>query len=169
MPSPGFQLAVSRTLDLEQGYTNHPSDPGGATNMGITERTARRNGYQGDMRFLPPQTAISIYEAEYWTPIQGDNIPFPIAYQLFDFGVNSGPIQAVKELQRLLKLQDDGIFGPKTLEKALLAPLPRTAFSLLRARMDFQRKLPTWPAFGKGWTDRNFQNVEYLLEDLHVF
>lgn len=39
--------------EREGRYVNHPSDPNGATNWGITERVARANGYQGDMRTLP--------------------------------------------------------------------------------------------------------------------
>jgi lysozyme family protein len=167
--STNFLLAVDRVLSHEGNYSNNPSDPGGETMFGITLRTARKHGYSGEMRFLPRAEAIRIYEEEYWTSIRGDELPFPLAFQLFDFCVNSGPVQAVKLLQRALGLVEDGVFGPETLKYALADKPGRAAYELINQRSAFQSRLPTWPAFGKGWTARNFANIGYLLKDLGVF
>lgn len=160
-----FLRCVNRVLSHEGGYSDHPSDPGGKTMFGITERVARKNGYTGDMRFLPREEAVKIYEAEYWTPIRGDEVPPGIAFTLFDCAVNSGPPLSIKLLQTALGVTVDGVFGPKTLAALTeKEPLP-FGLALIRARQEFQMSLPTWPVFGKGWTRRNYANLSFLLED----
>lgn len=165
MSSHLFLRCVNRVLSHEGGYSDNPSDPGGKTMFGITERTARRNGYTGEMRFLPRETAIAIYEAEYWTPIRGDELSPALAFPLFDCAVNSGPPLAIKLLQTSLGVLSDGIFGPKTLAALDAAEPLSLGLKVITARQEFQMSLPTWPVFGKGWTRRNFKNLSYLLED----
>jgi lysozyme family protein len=165
MPTDAFVRAVSRVLKNEGEYSNDPRDPGGETMWGITRRTASANGYNGEMRFLPKEEAIRIYREAYWEPLRCDDFPFPVAFQLFDAGVNSGTIQATKWLQRALGVDDDGVIGPITLSAAgKIQPL-LFGFNFIRRRQEFQQKLPTWPAFGKGWTNRNFANLEILIGD----
>lgn len=163
--SENFQKAVSRTLGHEGEYSNDPRDPGGETMWGITLRTARAWGYTGAMRFLPRETAVRIYEDSYWDPICGDSLSFPIAFQLFDAGVNSSPFQAIRWLQRALNLQEDGILGPKTLAAVQASTPLLLGLEFIRRRQLFQQSLPTWPTFGKGWTTRNFTNLETLIHD----
>lgn len=43
---------IDGILAREGGFVDHPSDPGAATNFGITQRVARANGFTGDMRTL---------------------------------------------------------------------------------------------------------------------
>ena len=161
--TPNCRKAVLRVLGHEGGYANHPNDPGGETMWGITFRTARRHGYTGEMRFLPKETAVEIYEKEYWQAIRGDELPFPLAFQVFDAAVNSGPIQAIKWLQRRLGVTADGIFGPLTL--AAVSSIETNPIEFLVTRMEFQTRLPTWATFGKGWALRNIQNAVFALED----
>jgi lysozyme family protein len=169
---PNFQLCVERVFRHEGGFSDNPSDPGGKTMFGITEQVARKNGYKGEMRFLPREMALSILEREYWTPIRGSELPLPLAFQLFDFAVNSGPPVAVKFLQRVLGTVPDSIFGPLTMGKIRELgegkPLSQVCFELIDLRRQFQQSLITWGTFGKGWTARNFQNISFLLKDLHV-
>lgn len=166
--SENFQKALSRVGFHEKGYSNHPNDPGGETMYGITVRVARQHGYTGEMRFLPKEKADEILESAYWLPIRGDEFPFPIAFQLFDTCVNSGPSQAVKLLQRALNIKDDGVIGPVTLLAAKSTPILPLGLNFIRNRALFQAILPTWDDFGRGWTNRNFDNIEYLLEDCGV-
>lgn len=98
---------IDGILDREGGYVDHPSDPGGATHFGITQRVARANGYQGQMRDLPKATARSIYRREYIEkpgflgvceidPIVGEEV--------VDSGVNAGQARAAKWYQTALNL-----------------------------------------------------------------
>jgi lysozyme family protein len=131
---------------------------------GITSRTARKWGYKGEMRFLPREVADDIYHQEYWLPIRGDDIPFSLASLLFDAAVNSGPPQAVVWLQRSLGVKDDGIFGPITLA-AVQSANPITFLLNIAERGQFQTNIPTWPAFGKGWARRNYENIKEFVSD----
>lgn len=100
-----FELAVAKTLNIEGGYSNHPSDRGGATNWGITEAVARQFGYTGPMKLLPKATALDIYKKLYWDKIGLDwvaSVSVALALELFDTGVNMGVSLPVRWLQRTL-------------------------------------------------------------------
>lgn len=72
-----FQDALKRVLQHEGGYVDHPSDPGGETNFGITKAVARNYGYSGSMRNIPADVVEKIYKNQYWDAMSCDN--FPIA------------------------------------------------------------------------------------------
>lgn len=122
---------VDNTIQREGGYVNNPHDRGGPTKFGITERTARRHGYKGDMRDLTRPQAVDIYLKEYMIAPGFDRIADinpAIAEELFDAGVMSGPSVPRPWLQRSLNLLNhshrdkpwfddlvvDGILGQKT-------------------------------------------------------
>lgn len=58
-------MIIAAILAAEGGYVNHPKDPGGETNYGITKTVAQANGYYGPMRELPKDFAWSIYYDQY--------------------------------------------------------------------------------------------------------
>lgn len=58
-----FDKAIERVVKHEGGYVNHPKDPGGETNWGITRNTATAVGYKGSMRNMTSEQAIAIYRA----------------------------------------------------------------------------------------------------------
>lgn len=148
--------ALKRLLGNEGGYVDHPKDPGGATNYGITQRVARSHGYQGDMRNLPLSTAVSIYRSDYWAPIKADQLPEGLRFHVFDAAVNSGSAQAIKWLQRAAGVEQDGVIGPRTLSAAsIVSPAKYSAI-----RLRFMTDLSTWPTFGKGWARRIADNLE---------
>lgn len=102
---------LSELLAHEGGYVNHPSDPGGETNLGITIETARRNGYDGPMKDLTKAQALEIYRSEYWNKPRFDKvceISPGIAAECFDTGVNMGPSVPSGWLQRLLNAFNRG-------------------------------------------------------------
>jgi len=149
-----FDAAFQRVLKHEGGYVHHPSDPGGATNMGITEAVARRVGYKGAMQDLPVDLAKRVYLEEYWKPMRADELPFAVRYALFDSAVNSGVGQATKWLQRALGVADDGALGPKTLAAANAANPESLRARIMAQRLRFLTNLDTFGAFGRGWTRR---------------
>jgi len=163
--TPTFLKALPRIAEHEKGYSNNPLDPGGPTMYGVTERVARRWGYKGDMRFLPRSVADEIFYKEYWLPVRGDDVPFPLAFQLCDMSINSGPVQTTKLLQSLLGVPSDGEFGPVTLNAVLGRGNSDLPSRFLSARLEFLTKLPTWPVFGKGWSKRCLANAIYLISD----
>lgn len=122
---------LAALLKNEGGYVDNPRDPGGETNFGVTKDTARRYGYQGDMRTMTRADALAIYRSQYFHAPKFDDVfalSPGIAAELFDTGVNMGPEKAVQFLQRALNgLGDhclaDGQIGPGTIAnlKAFLA------------------------------------------------
>jgi lysozyme family protein len=104
-------IAIAATLVHEGGYVNNPADPGGATNMGITQ--ADMPGQ--DMRALTVAQATTYYLAHYWKSLYSQIVDQSIASKLFDMGVLFGVGTAVKCLQGVLCVSQDGNFGPDSL------------------------------------------------------
>ena len=149
-----FDSAFDLVLKHEGGYVNHPSDPGGATNMGITEAVARRVGYRGPMQDLPVELAKRIYHEDYWKAVRAEELPPTVRYAVFDAAVNSGPAQSIKWLQRALGVADDGVLGPKTLTAANQANPDALRARIVAQRLIFMTNLNTFGTFGRGWTRR---------------
>lgn len=145
-------------LASEGGYVDHPPDPGGATNMGITHRTLE--AWRGkpvtkqDVRDLTRDEALRIYKAQYWDTVKGDQLPAGLDYAVFDYGVNSGPARAVKDLQRILGVGVDGIVGAQTLAAANARSATELINALCDRRLAFVRGLSTFATFGRGWESR---------------
>lgn len=149
-----FDTAFHKLLGSEGGYVDHPSDPGGATNWGVTQSVARANGYTGHMRDFPVDMAKAIYWRQYWVPIKADDLPPAIRYAVFDAAVNSGAKQAVKWLQRAIGVNDDGVVGPQTMTFARAANPDFVLRRMLGDRLQFMTDLKTWQVFGRGWARR---------------
>lgn len=149
-----FDQAFEQLLGHEGGYVNHPNDPGGETNWGITIRVARENGYTGAMRDMPQSVAKDIYRKRYWAPIYADLLPPVVRYAMFDAAVNSGVGQAARWLQRAAGVADDGRIGPVTLRAVSQAEPERLLRSLLAQRLAFMTQLSGWSSFGRGWARR---------------
>jgi len=161
-----FEICLDEVLRREGGYADHPADPGGATNMGITRRTlARWRGVsplpaldKSEVRNLTRAEAAQIYRAEYWARSRAGALPVGLDLALFDFAVNSGPTRAVMTLQRLLEVPADGVIGPVTFaavrERAALTGIASMIDALCDWRLDFLEGLTTYAVFGRGWRKR---------------
>lgn len=108
-------MDIARLIDdlikREGGYVDHPADRGGPTNWGITAGTARAHGYAGAIEDMPRDTAASIYRHIYWEQPGFARIAETsetIAAELFDTGVNMGPVTAIGFLQRALNALNRG-------------------------------------------------------------
>lgn len=124
-----FDASFHDTIIVEGGYSDNAFDSGGATRYGITEAVARANGYTGDMRALPLETARAIYKAQYWDLLRLDAVDAVspvISGKMFDIAVNGGIATAGKFLQRALNVLNreqadfrdvvvDGLVGPGTI------------------------------------------------------
>ena len=145
-----FPDCIAHVLAAEGGLVNNPQDPGGVTKFGISQRS-----YPAlDIRALSLDDAKTIYQRDYWDKIQGEALPAGLDLLLLDHAVNAGPARAVRLLQHLVGVPEDGLMGPVTLAGVASAdPQDLIArFSVLR--LDFYRDLPTWRHFGAGWSRR---------------
>ena len=165
MTSAGFSDAMKVVLAYEGGAVDHPKDPGGRTNQGITQRV-----YDGYLdRLKKPRRDVfaintievhEIYRLQYWRRVSADALPEGVDVVVFDGAVNSGPVQSIKWLQRALgNVKVDGNIGEVTL--AAVADHPdhdQLIASIIAIRLGFMKALRTWKTFRGGWTRR----VEHL-------
>lgn len=169
-----FETSLALTLHHEGGWSDHPKDPGGATNMGVTIGTLKRLGIDvdgdgdsdiADLRKLRPVDVERVYRAFYWDAVRADLLPAGVDLAVFDFAVNSGPARAARMLQLAVGAADDGDIGPQTLA-ALAKKAPESVVSAVsEKRLRFLRSLKTWGTFGKGW-QRRVQEVEQAALEL---
>lgn len=153
-----FDLALRALLKHEGGYVNHPADPGGMTNLGVTKRVWEEwVGHPVDekqMRALTPELVAPLYKKKYWDKVCGDELPTGVDLAVFDLAVNSGPGRAAKMLQKVLGVTQDGAIGPQTLLKAVNVDSSKLVADYNAQRLAFLMALPQWDTFGKGWGRR---------------
>lgn len=152
-----FDVAFDRLIGNEGGYVNNPNDPGGETNWGISKRSYPNI----DIRALTRDGAKTIYLADFWQRIHADELAPGVAFQAFDFAVNSGIETAVRKLQTAIGVADDGHWGPITRAAAAALSPSDTIMRFNAERLDYLRKLSTWPSFGKGWAGRVAADLRY--------
>ena len=153
-----FDKCFALVLDHEGHYVNDPRDPGGRTNLGVTQRAwetfLNRDVTEAEMRALTPETVKPFYKAMYWDKIKGDQLPAGVDYAAYDLAVNSGTGRAAKYLQEIAGVTADGAIGPKSLEAIKSCDPDQVVDALCDMRLDFLKRLPTFETFGKGWTIR---------------
>src|SRR3990167_9280119 len=107
MAAANYEMALARLLVHEGGYTNHPSDPGGPTNFGITifdyRKYVKPSATATDVKAMSLSEAKGIYRAKYWDAQRCDALPAGVDYAIFDYGVNSGIGRSGKVLRRVLR------------------------------------------------------------------
>lgn len=157
-----FETETGWLLVHEGGYVNHPKDPGGATNRGVTQATydgyrRRMNLAKRSVKEITMAEVMAIYKSQYWDVVKGDELPAGLDYAVYDFSVNSGASRAVKFLQELLGVKADGMLGNQTLG-ALAEFSPEDMRELIQnyceKRWNWMKTLKTWSTFGTGWTRR---------------
>lgn len=153
-----FDAALAAILHHEGGFVNHPKDPGGMTNLGVTKRVWEEwVGHEVDekiMRALTPADVDTLYKRKYWDKVRGDELPTGVDYIVFDAAINSGPGRAAKWLQTAVGAVPDGAIGPGTLAKVQEMDAKDIVEKYQAIRLAFLQSLPTWDIFGKGWGRR---------------
>lgn len=153
-----FDEAFALLLGNEGTYSDNPSDPGGATMWGITERVARAHGYTGAMREMPQDVARTIAKMEYWAPFHCDELPAALRFQVFDAAYNGGA--PVRWLQQSVGVPVDGVLGPVTIAALAKADPLRMVMKFQAMHLKYYTSLSTlWPSFGKGWANRVANNL----------
>ena len=172
---------IAGTMALEGGYVNHPSDPGGETNLGVTKRVAVAHGYTGPMRKLPDDVAHSIYYQSYiiapgYLPLV--EIDATVTAEVFDTAVNMGTAKSSRFLQASIndacgtRLAVDGRVGPATIAayrscqtRIGASALCRTMLDRLdsRQRSEYDRLVRVnarYRPFYRGWIAKRIGNVD---------
>lgn len=154
-----MQEWLRRCIDHENGYWDDPV--GGPTNWGISKRS-----YPDlDIKSLTIEDACRIYERDFINPLRLDRFPIGVAFQLFDFAVNSGPKTAVKQLQQAIGVDDDGVVGQATLEKLNGISDSDLVKLVIAERLDFMVDCKNFLPNARGWVRRMAKNLRYGAQD----
>jgi len=155
----GFLQALPVILEYEGGYSNHPSDPGGATNFGITQATYDSwLGFHKDVREITTAEVEAIYHRNYWVAGKCDALPWPASLAHFDAAVNHGVTQAARVLQKAVSVAVDGQIGPITLAAIDHMDVKQLVNGMLWKRLDLYYRIvqgrPASNVFLLGWVRR---------------
>jgi len=162
-----FETCLPVILAAEGGFINDPHDPGGATNLGVTQRTLSswlgRPATLAEIRALAPATVAPIYRARYYEPSYAGDCPPGVELMVFDEAVNQGVGRAIQSLRTALGVSADGCFGP-VLRTALAAANAAALVKRIAAEREAHyRSLPTFDRFGSGWLARLARTTELAL------
>ena len=138
-----FEIAVEHVLRHEGGYVNHPNDPGGETQFGISKRAYPHL----EIKSLNRAAAIAIYKHDYWDRMKCDELPPLMRLIVFDCAVNQGPGAAATML-----------------EQALMAP-EKTFQTFADLRLTRYCRNKNFETFGHGWTRRLLNIVIVSMQE----
>ena len=172
MAKENYEKCLELILHHEGGYVNHPKDPGGETNFGVTKRVYEEwcmseDLSQKEMVDLTVEDVAPIYKKNYWDRVKGDDLPSGLDLCIFDFGVNAGTGRAAKYLQQIIGTTVDGGIGPNTL-KAVFNYIEEVGLKQLieeyqSGRQSYYESLEIFETFGKGWTRRVDETTDEAL------
>jgi lysozyme family protein len=156
-----FESIIERVLGHEGGYVNHPDDPGGETNWGISKRSYPHL----DIANLTRSEAVQIYYRDFWLPCLRAASNQALAFLMLDAAVNHGMGNACRFLQRAVGVADDGSIGPITVAAVRRMDLADVQLLFMAERFEFWAKLKSFDSFGRGWVRRGATNLRYLAKD----
>jgi lysozyme family protein len=160
-----FDKAFELVVGVEGGYGKDPNDAGNWTGgkVGAGELKGTKYGISAaaypklNIAGLTIERAKAIYWQDYWKPVRGDDLGWPLSLAMFDAAVQHDPRDAAMLLQRAIGANPDGDIGPATLAQVRAIGPAEAAALLMRQRLGYYRSLKTWPRYGDGWTNRLFR------------
>lgn len=153
-------FSVTEIYEGWHKFSDDPHDPGGATYNGVTQRTWSAYCIINKLppwpvRHMTDAECQDLYKQQYWDKIDGDRLPKGLDLSVYDEGVNSGVVQAIKALQRVLGVTVDGHIGMETLATAQRQnDIAALINDYNNNRLSFLHRLRTWSFFKNGWTVR---------------
>lgn len=162
-----FDTCLKFVLEREGGYVDDPTDRGGETNQGVTQRVY--NQYRGkiglslrSVKNITSDEVYAIYKIDYWNRAKCQILNEPIDLMTFDAAVNHGPGRAVKLLQDALGVNVDGQFGPVSIqalqEEYSACRVRELVEQVLAVRQAFYDQIiqndPSQKKFERGWKNR---------------
>jgi len=163
-----FENFAGKLLRLEGGYVNHPLDKGGPTKYGVILSVWQEHGHDKDgdgdidaedIKKLNEEDARYIAKKIFWDYFLADAIRNEsVAEFIVDWGYNSGRKTVAKIVQRLVKVEVDGIVGVQSLSAINSADQERL-FNLLKIERkvflnNIIKRKPDQVVFYDGWMNR---------------
>ncbi|MGZ2448263.1 lysozyme family protein [Rhizobium ruizarguesonis] len=156
-----FPACLAITLAYEGGLSMDRADPGNWTGGAVSKGTLKGTKYgvsaaafpNLDIRNLMLTDVEPIYKAKYWDVVGGDDLPAGFDLAVWDYGVNSGPVRALRDAQAVTGAPVDGKLGPTTIAKAAKAGVKEIQ-ALCRRRLGYMQSLKIWKTYKNGWSAR---------------
>ena len=159
-----FEDALKFVLKWEGGFTNHPKDPGGATNKGITQKVydvykVSRKHPKMSVKHILDFEVKEIYETKYWDLVRAKWLKAPLALVMFDTAVNFGPAGAIRRLQKALKVTITGAWTQEISDVIHECDAGKVALEICKLRKIWRnyrvKQNPSQKVFLKGWLNRD--------------
>lgn len=156
-----FRIAVDIVIDRFEGGSVLVHDDGGATRYGI----AQRFNPDLDVEHLTREAAVERYRERYYDALRCGEMTPGVGFLVFDMAVNTGPVRAVDMLQAELRVEQDGVVGPDTLDASRRAPVLELIAGLTQRRVlwyveECQRR-PYKRKWLNGWLRRAHRGAVY--------
>ena len=158
-----YKKLIPTVLKWEGGFANHPSDPGGATNSGVTLSTFRsvygKDKTVQDLKNMTMEQWEYIFKTRFWDRWKADDIDNQAIANLLVEWLWASGVYGIKYPQEVLRVKTDGIVGLKTLAAINYYPNKKELFDKLWNRRkkhfeDIVRNRPQSKVFLKGWLRR---------------
>jgi type VI secretion system secreted protein VgrG len=167
-----IRTVINALIDREGGFVDHPNDPGGVTNRGVTGPTfiAWRRSIGGFVPETPEQLreqiknltrreARRIYQETFYQRYGIDRLPMlQVQEVVLDCAVLHGPRRAIRWLQKAVGAKSDGVIGPMTEDAVAGCPRFLTVAKITVLRIRFVgrivRRRPHQAVFLDGWLSR---------------
>jgi lysozyme family protein len=159
-----FEDALKFVLKWEGGFTNHPKDPGGATNKGITQKVydvykVSRKHPKMSVKHILDFEVKEIYETKYWDLVRAKWLKAPLGLVMFDTAVNFGPAGAIRRLQKALKVKITGTWTQEISDVIHECDAGKVALEICKLRKIWRnyrvKQNPSQKVFLKGWLNRD--------------
>lgn len=168
-----FEEAFNRLINIEKGFTKDPKDPGnwtgGVCGRGILKGTKygiAANTYPDlDIENLTLEKAKEIYRRDWWMKLGADELDPAIVFQVWDFAVNAGMSTAKRKLQSAAFVAEDGNIGPLTIAAIKKVGTQDILLRFNARKLRHYTSLSKWAEYGKGWTNRTADNLDYAAID----
>jgi len=159
-----FEDALKFVLKWEGGFTNHPKDPGGATNKGITQKVydvykVSKKHPKMSVKHILDFEVKEIYETKYWDLVRAKWLKAPLGLVMFDTAVNFGPAGAIRRLQKALQLKITGTWTQEISDVIHECDAGKVALEICKLRKIWRnyrvKQNPSQKVFLKGWLNRD--------------
>jgi len=159
-----FEDALKFVLKWEGGFTNHPKDPGGATNKGITQRVydsykKSKKHPAMSVKHILDYEVKEIYGTRYWDLVRAKWLKAPLGLVMFDTAVNFGPAGAIRRLQKALKVNITGTWTQEISDVIHECDAGKIALEICKLRKIWRnyrvKQNPSQKVFLKGWLNRD--------------
>lgn len=158
-----FAYNIEPILRAEGGFAADAGltrDSGGLTKYGISQKAYPAR----DIENLTMRDALEIYYTDYYTKLDCTELPYPVDLLMLDSAVNMGVSAAVKQLQRCVGANVDGIMGEQTLQMTNAMSTAQLFSKLLVARAQYYANIVAQKRCRRVYLTSWFNRLQYITD-----